>query len=72
MIHVEDEMPIAIAAKDNAAHESHVISCLALIEWGALQRMRAHSIDKQMGQDKVLYSAAPCCEALLAEIIREQ
>ena len=66
-------MPITIAAEDDAAHKSHVISRLALnFDLRVLRHVRAHLIDKQIGKDKLFDSAAPCCEALLAEIIREQ
>ena len=66
-------MAIAIAAEDNAVHESHVISSLALnLDRRALRHVRSHSMDKQMGQDKSLDSAALRCEALPAEILREE
>ena len=43
LVHVEDNMPVAIAAEDDAAHESHEVEKFAL-DFGrwALRCVRAH------------------------------
>ena len=71
--HFPTEMRIQVAAEDDAVHESHVTSRLALnFDRWALRHVHAHWIDKRMGQDKLLDSAAPRCEALLAKILQEE
>ncbi len=49
LIHVEDEMPVVMTAKEEGMNEAHVVACLRLNFLGlALAYVRAHLIDKQL------------------------
>ena len=69
LVYVDDKTPVTIATADNAAHELHEVEGLAF-NFGrrALQRVRSHSIQEQMGNQKALHTAAAPCEALFMEL----
>ena len=73
MVHVDDKMPVAIATADDAVHESHEVEGL-VFNFGqrVLQRVRSHSIQERMGNQKALHTAAACSEALFTDLGRDK
>jgi len=69
LIYVEDEMPVAMWALEEWTHEICVVRCLCRDVVGlALRFMRAHAIDKRIGTQESLHSAAPSNEMLRVEL----